>query len=329
MPVLGGSRLPSSIATSDREEGRALVIGCGFIGSRLTEELLRNGAGHRVLTRSRPGEDLVARLGDERLVIGDAGDRGVLGMALDGIDHVVYAAGGLLPVASEREPDRDAELTLAPLRTLLAELRTRPDISLTYLSSGGTIYGEPEVVPVDESQPTRPRGVYGRLHLLCEEEVLAQVREHGLRARILRCSTVYGEGQRPDRGQGVVATFLSHIERGVPIELFGGGSTIRDYLYVGDLARIIVDLLDVDGGPTILNVGSGEGTSLIEILRLVEGELGKSARVVRREERAFEVHQIVLDVSQLDALIDLPRTPLDEGIHRTRLWLADTASRAA
>jgi UDP-glucose 4-epimerase len=207
--------------------------------------------------------------------------------------------------------------------------RGREATRFVYLSSGGTVYGDPREVPVNEDEPTRPRGVYGELHVRCEEVISKATREDGLRALVLRCSTVYGEGQQPDRGQGVINTFIRHIERDQPIELFGDGTTVRDYLYVGDLARIVVALLSVEDGPTTLNVGSGEGTSLIDVLRLVEAEVGRSATVIRHEERSFDVHRIVLDISRLHELVDVEQTSLVEGVHRTHDWLAATVAKAS
>ncbi len=312
-----------------RRENLTLVIGYGFIGSRVTDELLSAGEDLTVLTRSRPENEGDPRLPSDRFLVGDAGDPQTLMTALEGVDRIVYAAGGLLPAASERDPERDEDLTLTPLRNLLAAMRDRPEARLLYLSSGGTVYGDPEHVPVSEDEPTHPHAVYGRLHLRCEEEILAAQRERGLRARILRCSTVYGEGQRPDRGQGVITTFLSRIERGEPIEVFGDDTTIRDYLYVGDLARIVNALASHDEGPTVLNVGSGEGASLADILRLTEAEVGRPAEVVRHPERGFDVHRIVLDISRLRSLIDIELTPLAEGIAMTHRWLLGLRSECA
>jgi UDP-glucose 4-epimerase len=190
-----------------------------------------------------------------------------------------------------------------------------------YLSSGGTVYGDPVRLPARESDPTVPISAYGALHLACEEEIERHRLEHGLRSTILRCSTVYGEYQRPDRGQGAIVTFLSRIERGEQIDLYGDGSTIRDYIYAGDTARALVALLDLEQAPPVVNVGAGEGTSLLEVLRLVERELGQEARIVQRGERGFDVHQIVLDTTLLHELVDLAITPLDEGIRLAHRWL--------
>lgn len=304
---------------------RVLVVGCGFIGSHVVAELASQGRSPVVLTRSQPAEEVLPAIAPEDLHIGDAGDAPALERALEGVGHVVYAAGGLLPADSEREPERDESLTLAPLRSVLEALRARPQAQLTYISSGGTVYGEPEALPVDETAATDPIGSYGKLHLACEEEIDRHRRERGLRARVLRCSTVYGEQQAPDRGQGAVVTFLHRIERGLPIDLYGGGATVRDYVYAGDVARVLVALLGRDPEPSILNVGSGTGTSLLELLQMVEAEVGKEAEVRHHDERGFDVHRIVLDISRLTTLLDFQPTPLSAGVARAHRWLGAIA----
>lgn len=299
---------------------RVLVIGCGFIGSNIVEELVAGGQPPAVLTRSEPAPDVAAKIAPGDLIVGDATDAETVERALEGAEHVIFSAGGLLPAASEENPEEDARLTLGPVRTVLERLRGRPGVGLTYLSSGGTVYGEPKQIPVPEDAPTEAFGAYGRLHLQCESEVLAASREHGLPARILRCATVYGEHQHPDRGQGAVVTFLHRIERGEPIELYGGGATIRDYVYAGDVARATIALVEA-GGPAVVNVGSGSGTSLVDLLRAVEREVGREAQVHQHEPRGFEVHQIVLDTTLLHQTVELEITDLGAGIARTHRWL--------
>lgn len=305
------------------------MIGCGFIGSNVVETLARGGEPPVVLSRSRPAEEVVAAIGEENLRLGDAADRDAVEAALADVTRVIFCAGGLLPVASERDPERDRRLTLDPVATTLAALAARPGVPLTYLSSGGMVYGEPSRNPVSEDDPTEPISTYGRLHLECERMIGRARRESGLRARVLRCSTVYGEHQRPNRGQGAVVTFLHRIRHEEPIDLYGGGSTIRDYIYVGDVARVVVDAAAVEGGPAVVNVGSGRGTSLLELLRLAESEVGRPAKVVEHPQRDFEIRQIVLDTTRLEGLLDLEPTPLEVGIARTDRWLATLAAEAA
>ncbi|HET7590887.1 MAG TPA: NAD-dependent epimerase/dehydratase family protein [Solirubrobacterales bacterium] len=304
---------------------KILVIGCGFIGSNIVEELADLSHRPRVLTRSQPPASVARLVRNEDLLLGDAQDRELLERGLEGAEHVIFSAGGLLPAASEKNPELDAELTLGPVRAALDALRSRPGVSLTYLSSGGTVYGEPDRVPVSEDAPTVPIGAYGRVHLACERAVLEHGREQGSPVRVLRCSSVYGPHQYPDRGQGALVTFLKRIETGEPVDIFGGGESIRDYVYAGDVAKAVARLLETSEGEAILNLGSGEGTRLIDLLRMAEREAGREAQVVQHPPRAFEVGRIVLDVGRLQSLIDFEPIPLGQGVSRTRRWLSSQA----
>jgi UDP-glucose 4-epimerase len=312
-------------AAGGRQDPRPLVIGSGFIGSHVVAELAARGRPPVVLTRSRPSSEVLAVLEPGNLHLGDAADPDLLEAALAGAGSVVYCAGGLLPAASEEDPERDAELTLRPLRAVLDALRGRTGTELLYISSGGTVYGEPQSLPVPETAPAAPLGSYGRLHLACEREIEAAREADGLRVRILRCSTVYGEQQLPDRGQGAIVTFLRRIERGETIALYGDGETTRDYVYAGDVAATVADLIGREDGPAVLNVAAGEGTSLLDLLRLAERQVGRQAVVERHPERSFDVHKIVLDTSRLRELTGFAPTPLETGIERTHEWLVANA----
>jgi UDP-glucose 4-epimerase len=306
-----------------------LVVGCGFIGSHVVAELADRGRGFAVLTRSLPPQDVADMIEPRALRIADAADPDALEDALGDVSDVVYSAGGKLPAQTEEDPALSTELTLEPIRALLECLRRRPGARLTYISSGGTVYGEPARVPVPEEAPTAPRAIYGKLHLACEAAIEEARKTAGLDARVLRCSTLYGEHQQPDRGQGAVVTFLDHVEREKEIVIYGDGGAVRDYLYAGDVARVIVDLLDRKDVPPVLNLGSGQGVSLSELVGLVEREVGKPARVETRPERGFEVHRIVLDISRLRDLLGFEPLPLAEGVSRTHAWLASTTGQTA
>ncbi|HYJ20888.1 MAG TPA: NAD-dependent epimerase/dehydratase family protein [Solirubrobacterales bacterium] len=318
---------PEGRASGGRQGRRTLVIGCGFIGSNVATQIASGDEPPVVLTRSRPSDQVIAAVGESNIHLGDAGEVETVEALLDGIEHVAFCAGGLLPSDSEQDPERDRELTLKPVRAVLEALRRHPGATLTYLSSGGTVYGEPKRLPVPESAPTAPGSAYGKLHLACEEEIERARLEQGLRSRILRCSTVYGEHQRPERGQGAIVTFLYRIARGEQIDLYGDGTTIRDYIYVGDVARAVTALIAHEGGPPVVNVGSGEATSLVEVLAAVEKQVGRSAEIVRHPERGFDVHQIVLDTSLLHETVELEITTLGDGVERTSSWLTSAAPK--
>jgi UDP-glucose 4-epimerase len=318
-----------SASANKNDDSHTLVVGCGFIGSNLVEALCSAGKPPVVLTRSRPEESLVELVGESNLIVGDASDREVIQAAMSGVGQVVFCAGGLLPAASEENPELDRVLTLGPVEATVAALESRPGVFLTYLSSGGTVYGEPARLPVHETDPTAPISAYGKLHLACEELIQTARRNSDLRARVLRCATVYGEHQQPNRGQGAIVTFLHRIEKGERIDLFGGGSTVRDYIYVGDVSTAIIATMGSARAPEVINVGSGEGTSLLEILRLAESQVGREAVVANHPERGFDIHRIVLDTTRLREVTELEPTPLAEGIARTHQWLRANLEEAA
>ncbi|HEY7255557.1 MAG TPA: NAD-dependent epimerase/dehydratase family protein [Solirubrobacterales bacterium] len=326
--------MPERNASTGRDgQGRpgdsVLVVGLGFIGSHVASELTSRGRRFTVLTRTPPPREVADAIGPEELRIGDAADLPTIAGSLDGVSEVVYCAGGKLPAQTEEDPELSTELTLEPINALLTCLRDRPGVGLTYVSSGGTVYGEPASVPVPEDAPTAPRAIYGRLHLACEAAIERARETAGLDARILRCSTLYGEHQRPDRGQGAVVTFLDRIAREEEIVIYGDGGAVRDYLYAGDVSRTIADLLDREDVPGVLNVGSGDGVSLRDLVEVIEREVGRRARVVTRPERDFEVHKIVLDISRLRDLLDFEPLPLADGVARTHAWLASTTGQTA
>jgi UDP-glucose 4-epimerase len=295
---------------------RTVLIGCGFIGGRLAQEISRADRQLAVVTRTDPGGD-VRHLPGVDLVVADVSDPAIAAEIVEGADQIIYSAGGLMPAGSEANPALDVQLTLPPLCTVLEATRAKPGLRFVLISSGGTVYGQPRYLPVDEDHSTEPVSSYGTVKLACEQYVGLYARLHGLRACVLRCANVYGEGQPTDRRQGAVGTFLHHAIQDEPVVVFGDGATVRDYVYVGDVAAVVLALLERSHEASVLNVGSGRGTSLVQLIRLVEKITGKPVSIDRRPPREFDVHEIVLDIGRLRAILELEYTSLEEGVRRT------------
>jgi UDP-glucose 4-epimerase len=219
-----------------------------------------------------------------------------------------------MPAQSNLDPATDAALALPPLLRVLEELRARPGVRLTFLSSGGTVYGNPTVLPVPEDHPTDPQTSYGVMKLAGEKYVLMYARLYGVGVRILRCSNVYGEFQPADRGQGFVATALSRLRDGRPITLFGDGRNVRDFVHAPDVARVMVALAARRDGPALLNVGSGQGVEIRELLGMLEAVTGTPAQIDWQADRGFDVRRIVLDITALRRELDFEPTPLQTGL---------------
>jgi UDP-glucose 4-epimerase len=307
----------------------ALVIGAGFLGSRIVRSLLDEGNPVRVLTRraaTGSAEDLT-RGAD--FIIGDAGVTATVADALEGIGHVVFAMSSLMPGEAEQEPQLDLSLILQPLLELLDQLGRGPGRGLTFLSSGGTVYGRANVFPTPEDAPTAPLSAYGITRLTAERFVLRYGALHSAPVRILRVANAYGPGQTGARGQGIIGTTLEHCLGGEPITVFGDGRISRDFVHAEDIGHATASLVNLNGGPDVVNIGSGTDVSLSEIHQLTQEVTGRPLVIRREPGRDFDVPRVQLDIRVLQSLIDFRPRDLREGIASTWRDLLSRQSKRA
>jgi UDP-glucose 4-epimerase len=138
---------------------------------------------------------------------------------------------------------------------------------------------------------------------------------HGIDARILRVANAYGPDQPVRASQGAVAAFLSAARDGREIVLYGDGHQLRDFVLSDDVADAVVELV-CRPTPLLLNVGTGVGVSIAQLVELVESVTGRSLAVDRRPPRGFDVEGVVLDLSALRAIIDWRPALIEEGLER-------------
>ena len=296
---------------------RILVLGAGFLGAAITRALVDDGYAVSVLTRSTPSTLTTQQLHGASVLVADVGELAVLAGLIPGTDHVVYAVGGSSPAASDLDPANDAATVLAPLVRVLELLRLRPQTAITYLSSGGTVYGNADFIPTREDVAPQPISSYGILKLTAERYLGMYARNFGLTVQVLRIANVYGPGQPATRGQGVVSHLFRCAITGCPLPLFGSPASVRDYLHVDDVARVVADLLGLDEVPCPLNVGTGLGHTVKEVADIITGVTTLPIAIEPLNERMFDVTNNVLDCSALVGLTGFRATPLTAGLERT------------
>lgn len=297
-----------------------LVLGgAGFIGSHLAEALLQ--AGHRVRIFDRPHLDRLPAFlqrGEFEVFTGDFLNPRTLSPALEGSEIVFHLVSTTLPQTSNDNPMYDVESNVMGTLRLLELCRQRGVRKVVFASSGGTVYGVPRSVPIDESHPTDPICSYGIHKLAIEKYLQLNHRLHGLDYCVLRPANLYGPRQRLDIAQGAVAVFLDRALRGKPIQVWGDGSVVRDYLYVGDAAEALLKAAAFEGEPKLFNIGSGAGTSLTQLIKEIEALLGRAVPVEYSAARSLDVPANVLDASLARRHLGwAPRTSLAEGLRRT------------
>src|SRR6185503_18583105 len=297
-----------------------LVLGgAGFIGSHLAEALLQ--AGHRVRIFDRPHLDRLPTFLQRRefeVFTGDFLNPYVLSAALEGNEIVFHLVSTTLPKTSNDNPVYDVESNVVGTLRLLELCRSQGVRKVVFVSSGGTVYGVPRSVPVDETHPTEPICSYGIQKLVIEKYLQLNHRIHGLDYCVVRPSNLYGPRQRVDVAQGAVAVFLDRALRGQPIEVWGDGSAVRDYLYVGDAAEALLKAAAFEGEPRLFNIGSGVVSSLKQLIKEIEALLGRPLAVAYAAARPLDVPVNVLDTSLARRHLGwTARTSLAEGLRRT------------
>jgi len=279
-----------------------LVTGAsGFIGRALVDRLRLEGHDvRRAVRRMVPGAfNVQCPLGASVDAWHDA---------LEGVDGVFHLAWSTVPKTADRLPLDDVTTNVVGTVGLLEALRRRPGLPMVFASSGGTVYGAPETTPVSEAHPLRPLGLYGASKVSAEVYAMLYRRQFGVDARILRISNPYGPGQNVEGQLGAASIFAWRALTGHEIRIWGDGSIVRDYLYIDDAVSAFSAAIKVDpdafgSSEPILNIGSGHGTSLKQIVETISDILGRPIRVEYESSRYFDVPVNVLEVSRAEQLL--------------------------
>ena len=296
-----------------------LVGGNGFIGSHVKDILLQRGHSVRVLDplpeKYRPP------LPDVDYRSGFSADPSALAEALAGVDAVVYLASSTVPSTSNADAPWDISSNLVPLVATL-DAMVRAGVSrIVYFSSGGTAYGVTGDQPVAEDQPLDPICSYGIVKVASEKYLGMYRHLHGISPLILRPSNPLGPRQSHYGVQGFVGTTLLRLLRDEPVEIWGDGSVVRDYLYVADLALGAVLGAETEACGAV-NIGSGEGRSLLQILDTLSAVTDVVPQVRFLPGRVFDVPHLVLAVERAREVLGwMPTTPFQEGVAAHWEWL--------
>lgn len=304
------------------EYKRALVTGgSGFLGRHLIESLLDSGIAVRSIDLNKP----LWLDGRVEFYEGDFTAIKQIEHVLEGCDVVFHLASTTLPKSSNDDIRFDISSNLLGTIGLLELAAERKIRKFVFISSGGTVYGVPETIPVSESHPTNPTCSYGIIKLAIEKYLQMFRRLHGLDTISLRLANPYGEYQRVDRAQGAIAVFCDKALRGESIEIWGDGTVVRDYVYVKDVVNAMLKSLEVGYAGNGINIGYGAGFSLEEVIRRIEKALGRDVARHYRPARGFDVPKIHLDINLAKRVLDwTPEVDLEQGIARLINWLSAT-----
>lgn len=312
-------------------KGRRVLVtgGAGFIGSHVAEAYLERGAEVWIVDDLSSGRR--SNLPDEAKFV-------ELDICDPRLDEVFGEAGGFHLIShhaaqmdvrrSVADPRYDARINVDGFLNVLECARRHGTERIIFVSSGGVVYGEPEVRPTPETAPKLPQSPYGVSKLSAEYYLAYYNQVHGLEYVALRYSNVYGPRQDPFGEAGVVAIFSTRLLDGKAMTIYGDGEQTRDYVFVGDVVAANMIVTDHLFGPLegiddrAFNVGTGRETSVNELARTLMEGVGREVEVVHAPERAGELRHSCLDTTRLRALGWEPRTTLRDGLARTYEFIA-------
>jgi UDP-glucose 4-epimerase len=295
-----------------------LIGGAGLLGSHLAAVLLASG---RTVVVLDPRPPRVRQPGVE-YVVGHYEDSESFARTLATCDEWLDLAYATQPKTSFEDPLHDL-LGNVPAAVALFRRALKSDHlhRILFVSSGGTVYGPVRHWPIPESADTNPISPYGITKLTIEKYAFMYHRTHGLPALVVRPSNAYGPGQLPFTGQGFIATAIGSAIRGQGVPVFGGGQTVRDYIYVEDLARGILAALDHGAPGEAYNLGTGNGLSNMAVLQAlapIARRHGRELVIDHQPARGFDVPVNVLDISKIaHATGWRPVVAFDAGLART------------
>ena len=239
---------------------------------------------------------------------------------------IVDLAYATVPSTSFADPVGDFTANLGAMIRHLEFARRVGAARHLFVSSGGTIYGDQGDRPLDEDAPTQPISPYG-ITKLASEHYAAMYRRLGVPTLIVRPSNIFGPGQAPFRGQGLVATAFGAAMRGQPLTLYGDGLQHRDYLFVDDFCTGLDAVMARGEIGAAYNLGRGAATAIADLLAaigIITARDGYPLVVTDAAARPFDVTSNLLDISRIKNKLGWrPHVGLEDGLERTWRWMRD------
>ena len=242
-----------------------------------------------------------------------------------GQDVVYHLASTVFPGNSNKDIAAELEANVIVTCKLLDACARQEVKKVIFLSSGGAVYGKKGSCPVDEDMVTYPISSYG-IQKACIEKLLYLYRyQYGLDYRIIRLANPYGPYQRPNGKLGVVTTFVYRALTDGRLEVYGDGTVVRDFIYIDDAVKGIINIANGDNELRVFNLGSGCGTSVNDVINAIKKTIRKDLKVEYIAGRTADVPMNYLDISRYEqAYGKLNPVSLEDGIVKTMNFMKQT-----
>jgi len=298
-----------------------MILGAGgFIGTNLALELSKDKNDQLTLVdRNQAKLDRLVELCGSRTEIlqSDIVSADNMDAVLAGQDLVYHLVSTTVPAISNRKIPEEIRDNVGMMAKLLESCVKCKVGRVVFLSSGGTVYGSGNHCPFKEEMETLPMNSYGVQKVMNEKLLYLYHYIHGLDYKIVRLANPFGPYQNPNGVQGAVAVFTYKTLWDEKILVYGDGSVVRDYIYIDDAIRAIVNIARSKCEEHVFNVGSGKGISISQLLEVIEHTLGRKAKIEYMPGRRADVRENYLDIARYERIFGkLIKVSLEEGIQR-------------
>lgn len=299
-----------------------IILGAaGFIGTNLTLQLAKNPDNHLTLVDCDPSYfHTINSFGFNNITIEISSFKNDTSFEdlLSGQDIVYHLFSTTMPTTSNRHIPREFLSNVVTTMNMLEASVHCKVKRIIFISSGGTVYGKDAACPIAEDAVTLPITSYGLQKINIEQTLYLYHYMYGLDYRIIRLANPYGPYQRPNGKLGAVTTFIYKALHQEDVIVYGDGSVIRDFIYIDDAVKAIINIADGPNAVRLFNVGSGKGTSINQILDLIQSTLATPLNIIYKEGRKADVPVNYLDISRYEAVYGkLNLISLTDGIRRT------------
>ena len=291
----------------------------GFIGQHLVTRLAELGMPVRAISRRFDGPFTESFGGTVEFVEADFRQALAMLSSLQGVDTVVQLISTSSPGLGNNYAVADIQENVVPHVEFLQACVQAGVKRYVFLSSGGTIYGPVAHVPTPEDRPTNPISSHGLTKLMVEKYIQMHGYVDDLDYVILRVANPFGPGQKFRKGQGFIPALIDRRKKGQAVTIFGKGDARRDYVFIADVIEAIEAALTSTENPKlILNIGSGETRSVVEVVETIEAVTGHCFERDYVTARTTDVDISSLDISRAHEVLGwAPKTGFREGIERT------------
>ena len=294
---------------------KILVLGgSGFIGKNLLS--IAKGDSNEIYVITQSDISKSEEFKHCHFIDGSIKDTALIKTVLteNGISNIVHLNSNLIPSSSTDEFQKSFEDIVLPTFKII-DLATTLNIQFIFLSSGGTVYGQSDS-KIKETHALNPINYYGYHKTVIEDYILFKHRTEKLNYLILRPSNVYGEYQKFESKQGFISVAIHKLYNNETLEIWGDGSVTRDYIHAQDLVTIIIKLINSNVNNEILNISSGIGYTLNDVLNKISEILNITPNIIYKPQRNIDSCYVVLSNDELLKFIDHKFISLENGINR-------------